>query len=177
MLISHTLRGCVDWNRITRGITVCDRVTPFVGVWIETLSLHHEKGNSKSHPSWVCGLKLLRWCLLITPLCHTLRGCVDWNLQPSLCFYSNISHTLRGCVDWNMLDILINRWDISHTLRGCVDWNLSLVDMVSLLLVSHPSWVCGLKQKAATFRCDNDVTPFVGVWIETALCLHCLQLI
>ena len=32
-------------------------VTPFVGVWIETLQ--HTKHNrcSKSHPSWVCGLK------------------------------------------------------------------------------------------------------------------------
>ena len=32
-------------------------VTPFVGVWIETL--RHDKAQDKhlSHPSWVCGLK------------------------------------------------------------------------------------------------------------------------
>ena len=35
---------------------------------------------------------------------------------------------------------------------------------------SHPSWVCGLKQHEVTSVDDeNRVTPFVGVWIETAL--------
>ena len=33
---------------------------------------------------------------------------------------------------------------------------------------SHPSWVCGLKHKKTTPIKDTDnVTPFVGVWIET----------
>ena len=35
--------------------------------------------------------------------------------------------------------------------------------------MSHPSWVCGLKQ--VVFVCQliaAEVTPFVGVWIETA---------
>ena len=37
-----------------------------------------------------------------------------------------------------------------------------------LNMQSHPSWVCGLKQKANTSFTDNiKVTPFVGVWIET----------
>ncbi len=37
-----------------------------------------------------------------------------------------------------------------------------------LNMQSHPSWVCGLKQLAVT-KADGaaDVTPFVGVWIET----------
>ena len=34
-------------------------VTPFVGVWIETLQKSQENVNKSSHPSWVCGLKLL----------------------------------------------------------------------------------------------------------------------
>ena len=35
-------------------------------------------------------------------------------------------------------------------------------------VVSHPSWVCGLKLKKV-FRVhrSSPVTPFVGVWIET----------
>ena len=38
-------------------------------------------------------------------------------------------------------------------------------------LGSHPSWVCGLKP-VATFLLPSErqVTPFVGVWIETVSC-------
>ena len=32
-------------------------VTPFVGVWIETGGLSYDDRRTKSHPSWVCGLK------------------------------------------------------------------------------------------------------------------------
>ena len=32
-------------------------VTPFVGVWIETVSGRSALGFQTSHPSWVCGLK------------------------------------------------------------------------------------------------------------------------
>ena len=32
-------------------------VTPFVGVWIETLVWNFVKLIDRSHPSWVCGLK------------------------------------------------------------------------------------------------------------------------
>ena len=43
-----------------------------------------------------------------------------------------------------------------------------------IAIESHPSWVCGLKHHEGGSRImENDVTPFVGVWIETsaALCL------
>ena len=36
-------------------------VTPFVGVWIETLLMKWITQHPRSHPSWVCGLKL--WLL------------------------------------------------------------------------------------------------------------------
>ena len=58
-------------------IIIRQKVTPCVGVWIETCSNASYSVYYKSHPAWVCGLKLsefLRWVLL---LCHTLRGCVD----------------------------------------------------------------------------------------------------
>ena len=35
------------------------RVTPFVGVWIETTPILIERSKYLSHPSWVCGLKQL----------------------------------------------------------------------------------------------------------------------
>ena len=35
-------------------------VTPFVGVWIETIISQTTKVRRGSHPSWVCGLKLIR---------------------------------------------------------------------------------------------------------------------
>ena len=39
-----------------------------------------------------------------------------------------------------------------------------------LNMQSHPSWVCGLKQQEGLrMGSQSDVTPFVGVWIETAL--------
>ena len=97
----HTLRGCVDWNlndaeepsigRVTPFVGVWietimkwihkiwPTVTPFVGVWIETISRTNKltptsvtpfvgvwietsvpggrRHPSRSHPSWVCGLK------------------------------------------------------------------------------------------------------------------------
>ena len=38
---------------------------------------------------------------------------------------------------------------------------------------SHPSWVCGLKlYKGITVIIVTTVTPFVGVWIETANLMH-----
>ena len=33
---SHTLRGCVDWNKLLVKLMPLIWVTPFVGVWIET---------------------------------------------------------------------------------------------------------------------------------------------
>ena len=53
------------------------RVTPFVGVWIETIMKVRIANNKKSHPSWVCGLKLILGSLKDSTMCHTLRGCVD----------------------------------------------------------------------------------------------------
>ena len=47
-------------------------VTPFVGVWIETPQFGSESVVNLSHPSWVCGLKLMplliaRLAKVVTP--------------------------------------------------------------------------------------------------------------
>ena len=52
-------------------------VTPCVGVWIETPSLVHKRTTHTSHPAWVCGLKLSLSKKMLGPMSHTLRGCVD----------------------------------------------------------------------------------------------------
>ncbi len=53
------------------------RVTPYVGVWIETESNWEERRQSKSHPTWVCGLKHIAPDAPFPLHRHTLRGCVD----------------------------------------------------------------------------------------------------
>ena len=102
VMLSHTLRGCVDWNSnswLTRSlnlVTPCVGVwietvlaeletaevivTPCVGVWIETSDWFTRTVPVKSHPAWVCGLKLSLLLMMLMLRCHTLRGCVDWNV-------------------------------------------------------------------------------------------------
>ena len=46
-----------------------------------------------------------------------------------------------------------------------------------LNMQSHPSWVCGLKQDKLMFIFSaKNVTPFVGVWIETEYVSFCFFL-
>ena len=211
-----------------------NKVTPFVGVWIETfvqvqslvlitshpswvcgLKLKYicwKMGIKLSHPSWVCGLKPARLFGLPLPWRHTLRGCVDWNRQR----WSARGHRHKSHPSWvcglKLLERLRTQHAPCHTLRGCVDWNLKGLDigdnngvtpfvgvwietsdsfaLTDSRTMSHPSWVCGLKQwiqrrwyqsaASHTLRGCVDwnstflwctlfigVTPFVGVWIET----------
>ena len=119
----HTLRGCVDWNCLCLSLWLVVWVTPFVGVWIETLVLFYNLTTSLSHPSWVCGLKL-------KVTCKNAARCMShpsWVCGLKLPFAENkipfFGHTLRGCVDWNGLGRTRPLSPMSHTLRGCVDWN------------------------------------------------------
>ena len=120
----HTLRGCVDWNTCLSINPRSLKVTPFVGVWIETY-------QCMLASLWVYG-HTLRGCVDWNPVGHkrekqptghTLRGCVDWNVSHQNRFSPDRSHTLRGCVDWNISTSEAMRLGLSHTLRGCVDWN------------------------------------------------------
>ena len=54
-------------------------------------------------------------------------------------------HTLYGCVDWNTHAFYWVVIALSHTLYGCVDWN----------------------QAMRSVRLRWNVTPCMGVWIET----------
>ena len=44
--------------------------------------------------------------------------------------------------------------------------NLLIYNML-LDIESHPTWVCGLKHLNASISGGGEVTPYVGVWIET----------
>ena len=62
---------------MTSLIDLENSVTPFVGVWIETDGISNFTPKPKSHPSWVCGLKQTEKKCFALLICHTLRGCVD----------------------------------------------------------------------------------------------------
>ena len=77
-------------------------------------------------------------------------------------------HTLRGCVDWNtLIDEISVKGLMSHP-----SWVCGLKPQrgngIKQKRLSHPSWVCGLKHKRGYILITAiRVTPFVGVWIET----------
>ena len=75
-VFGHTLRGCVDWNIRSSSRVALTVVTPFVGVWIETVRPAYFCIVAVSHPSWVCGLKQVRrHCKYRTQLSHPSWVC------------------------------------------------------------------------------------------------------
>ena len=103
--------------------------------------------NMQSHPSWVCGLKLL-----LAPTKQSKDGShPSWvcGLKPQNQWgtMGNTCHTLRGCVDWN---------SFSHSAL----LSLGVTPFVGVWIETSESSVT---------RCASTVTPFVGVWIETWL--------
>ena len=72
-----------------------------MGVWIETRDIYAlTEWLQKSHPAWVCGLKL--YTLGIVERWKRVTPCVGVWIETdgrTLKEYPVISHTLRGCVD------------------------------------------------------------------------------
>ena len=98
----------------------------------------------ESHPAWVCGLKLTSMSvflfLLVTP-------CVGVWIE---------TQRRKGRK-------LHNR---SHPAWVC-GLKLMVQTEAFSALSSHPAWVCGLKHPSSCIVRDGNVTPCVGVWIET----------
>ena len=142
-------------------------VTPFVGVWIETIIFWLYYCIARSHPSWVCGLKLpgngenhlgcsvtpfvgvwietVKYFSFCIPSCHTLRGCVDWNRR--YCGYgeSNLeSHPSWVCGLKRHPFRVASSKNKSHPSWVC-GLKLNLLWHNVVKTKSHPSWVCGLK--------------------------------
>ena len=80
----HTLYGCVDWNLLCLEVGAELLVTPCMGVWIETSKEPSQRAPEKS---------------------HTLYGCVDWNKEDVEVDFIICRHTLYGCVDWNSVSL------------------------------------------------------------------------
>ena len=121
--LGHTLRGCVDWNRTWIEMVYLINVTPCVGVWIETMWYDSDSSESRSHPAWVCGLKLLkkhRFCLILRSHPAWVCGLKLYNR-----FHECSAFWVTPCVGvWIETIIVIYFW---------------------FFQTSHPAWVCGLK--------------------------------
>ena len=102
----HTLRGCVDWNIVCLSIGVLVRVTPFVGVWIETF------GQCQKNEG-----------LRVTPFVGVWIETLMANMDQ------------LPCVVTPFVGVWIETWNIL---------------LSSGRIVSHPSWVCGLKHLIGT---------------------------
>ena len=108
-------------TRKRRHTSVIFIVTPFVGVWIETTIIFFNNPIRKSHPSWVCGLKLsLFKCIFAVSKSHPSWVC---GLKPvSNSFFLTV---LRSHPSWVCgLKLSVTALTVSclsHTLRGCVD--------------------------------------------------------
>ena len=165
----HTLRGCVDWNlreAFRFGILA---VTPCVGVWIETIRATEYLQRWKVTPCvgvWIETSTLI--LLHLRMISHTLRGCVDWNFR-------NKSPSRRlsvtPCVGvWIETPDLLKAADCCQVTPCVGVWiETSYVNSLSAAPLSHPAWVCGLKQAFRPDFSDVGVTPCVGVWIETLI--------
>ncbi len=72
-------------------------VTPYVGVWIETPTCDCFQNHSQVTPYVGVWIETSSTMLCTQGIgCHTLRGCVDWNINGPV--FGNIEdgHTLRG---------------------------------------------------------------------------------
>ena len=165
---SHPSWVCGLKLRINATIDIGELVTPFVGVWIETGLMDQLHSRWKSHPSWVCGLKPKTSANLRNKTSHTLRGCVDWN-QEACTLWEKSKEVTPFVGVWietyrseqrrqqHRVTPFVGVWIETFWCNNTFQW-----------LQSHPSWVCGLKQKDAfCLSLHQNVTPFVGVWIET----------
>ena len=144
-------------------------VTPYVGVWIETVSGWSERNRERVTP--YVGV----WIETVIPmftkwlnLSHSLCGSVDWNHDPN-----PVTEPI-GVTPY------VGVWIETGILPGNYTRKLSLL-----------MWECGLKQRVQRYpkeekrrhslcgsvdwngRPNNccpgfQVTPYVGVWIETS---------
>ena len=103
-------------------------VTPFVGVWIETVNNSLTSVTPRSHPSWVCGLKQKELQNgSKTTLSHPSWVC---GLKQEL---ARPRHTEPRVTPF------VGVWIETRNRQ-----------LKAYKLWSHPSWVCGLKHEAAS---------------------------
>ena len=144
--IGHSLCGSVDWNVFEKLLAAFVNVTPYVGVWIETSHSTSEEVRTGVTPYVGVWIETsTRHKRYLGRYCHSLCGSVDWNMTYSMPCQQTQSHSLCGSVDWNLKGVNEIYNLLSHSLCGSVDWNKTMY---------WDRWI-------------GDVTPYVGVWIET----------
>ena len=119
-----------------------------MGVWIETTIDPCKATAHKSHPIWVCGLKLV--------------GVVDAGSVGFVTPYMGV------WIETTCYSLRSDR-PSSHPIWVC---GLKQIGHATDIVVkqSHPIWVCGLKHTfAGNKRIYRNVTPYMGVWIETRI--------
>ena len=121
-MMSHPAWVC-GLKPVSKEYSCFTKVTPCVGVWIETLDKTCTSVLNMSHPAWVCGLKLNRWLnALSKSKSHPAWVC---GLKPVLSSPSFGTRQVTPCVGvW----IETNLESVHHQYGK-----------------SHPAWVCGLK--------------------------------
>ena len=98
------------------------KVTPFVGVWIETVKVKKRKSGCMSHPSWVCGLKpISKLYLIIQYFVTPFVGVWIETLARRNQYIKNVVTPFVGV--WIETVKVKKRKSgcMRHTLRGCVD--------------------------------------------------------
>ena len=162
---------------------------------LKSLAENAQLDSLTSLPSWECGLKFI--ARKFTPIVlhsHSLRGSVDWNLNSGRAFRNRSVTPFVGV--W--IEIKSHVWQTQeckgHSLRGSVDWNHIRKRWNLRCSRSLPSWECGLKWRVALHKTckyshslrgsvdwnldmldiekEDEVTPFVGVWIEITVLLQ-----
>ena len=127
-----------------------------MGVWIETRSTGEGREDLLSHPAWVCGLKLL--CQTFqTSACVT--PCVGVWIETRGLRELTAASVVTPCVGVWIETRGLRELTAASVVTPCVGvWieTSILQQRVNLPLLSHPAWVCGLKQVNDSFKqCRN----------------------
>ena len=140
-----------------------------MGVWIETIYQTLIINILKSHPVWVCGLKLDLFSVeAFKNESHPVWVC-GLKLNTMLNNRANIlSHPVWVC---GLKHPLRPVYHSGHSVTPCMGvWiETSSSARYCRYFASHPVWVCGLKHTKWSAVCKGvTVTPCMGVWIETS---------
>ena len=125
-------------------------VTPYTGVWIETV-------------------QLFSYCrrYRVTPYTGVW---IETHRRAQIRLFST-GHTLYRCVDLNLFFISLVKPSSGHTLYRCVDWNLALTSNFVFRCVTPYTgvWIETSPVEHRKLDFIGFVTPYTGVWIETSL--------
>ena len=144
----------MDWNHYVTFILLCAQVTPFVGVWIETLDLLIclvKKYVTPFVGVWIetkeCGQHLHGHNR------HTLRGCVDWNslIAGFKAARSSVTPFVGVWIETISLTKRFTPVSVTPFVGVWIETFLFLSYLRNI--TSHPSWVCGLKHATHLISC------------------------